>query len=117
MRSLVIAITIITLTFGITITNTIWTNNTIEKILEDMDSLTLESDMLPQILDDWKKAKRIFSLTVHRVYLREIDDAFQKAEASIRLEDEYEFASAKKAIMYKMKELCSSQSFDLKTVL
>ena len=117
MRSLIIAIVIIALTFGITTVNTLWTQSTVNNIIDDINALTLDCGMLPRIIEDWESAKGIFSFTVRRVYLREIDEAFQKAEAAIELKDDFEFNCSKSTLIYKMKELCRSQSFDLKSVL
>lgn len=117
MRSVIISFIIIVLILSTAIINSLWTSNTIDNIIEEIKKLTLDKGDISDIKKSWDQAKKVFALTVHRIYLREIDDAFQKAEAAISEKDEFEFDTAKSALIYKMKEMRNSQSFDAKTIL
>lgn len=118
MRALIISIVIILIITAISIFNALWTASRVEELLETVNDIDInDSDELTYIIKEWERARSVFTFTVHRIYLREIDDALQRASVAAQREDEFEFESARRSIIYKMKELCDTQCFGWKTVL
>lgn len=115
MRSFVISVIILLVCFGISVLNCIWTCNKIDSLLQDLDSVNKNN--INAFQNNWKDAEKLLSFTSRRTYIRDIEDALQRLSAAIENEDDYEFDTAKKALIYKMKELCRSHCFDLKSIL
>lgn len=117
MRSLIISIAIIALALITTAANSLWTCMTIDGMISDIESLDIDAVSIDSITDDWADAEKIFAVTAQRTYLRDIDETLRKLKTAIELKDDLEFATSKNSLIYNMKELRNSQSFDLKTVL
>ncbi|MBQ3184058.1 MAG: DUF4363 family protein [Clostridia bacterium] len=115
MRSFVVSVIIILICFGVSTVNCIWTRNTIDSLIQDVDHLT--KDNIKGFRERWRSAEALLSFTTRRTYIRDIEDALQRLSASLENNDDYELDAAKKALIYKMKELCRSHSFDLKSIL
>ena len=115
MRSFVVSIIILLICFCISTVNCIWTNHRIDSMIQDVESLT--KDSVHAFKKKWRSAEKLLSFTSRRTYIRDIEDALQRLLASLENEDDFELDAAKKALIYKMKELCRSQSFDLKSIL
>ena len=115
MRSFVISLAIILICFCISTLNCIWTSNRIESLIEDATVLT--ADDISDFTEEWRRAETVLSFTSRRTFIREIEDALQRLECALEAEDEYETETARIALIYKMKEICRSQCFDLKSIL
>lgn len=115
MRSFAVSVIILLLCFGISAANCIWTCDRIDALVREADSLT--KDNVNAFKEKWRSAEKLFSFTSRRTYIRDIEDAIQRLTASLENDDDFELAAAKQALIYKMKELCRSQCFDLKSIL
>ena len=115
MRSFIVSVIILLVCFGISTANCIWTRDRIELLVQDAESVT--KDSIVDFKEKWRSAENILSFTSRRIYIRDIEDALQRLCASLENGDEFELDTAKKALIYKMKELCRSHSFDLKSIL
>lgn len=115
MRSFIIAILILSLCLGASIMNTVLTRRVITDALDELDTILPEN--AERFSRHWQTKSALFSFTVKRSFLRDISDALQRLDAAADHNDEYEFEAAKAALIYKMKELYRSQSFDIKSVL
>lgn len=115
MRTFIISLLILCLCFGGAIINTIITENKINQALDILN--TASPDRIKAFSDDWEHSCSLLSFTVKRTFLRDIADALQRLDAAAENDDDFEFESAKAALIYKLKELYRSQSFDIKTIL
>lgn len=115
MRTFIISIIILCLCFGGCIINTAVIDHKINSALETLS--TLNSQDIEDFTRNWEKESLWFTFTVKRTFLRDIADALQRLNAAANHDDDYEFEATKTALIYKMKELCQSQSFDIKSLL
>lgn len=115
MRSFVVSIIILLVCFGISTANCIWTDNKTDSLIQKVDTITKEN--FDDFEKSWHTAERILSFTSRRTFIRDVEDALQRLSVSLENEDEFELESAKQSLIYKMKELCRSQCFDLKSIL
>ncbi len=115
MRTFIISVVVLCLCFGGCILNTAVTHLKINEALDVLNSLSPED--IDNFTRDWEKDTRLFTFTVKRTFLRDIADALQRLDAATKHDDDFEFEAAKSALIYKMKELYRSQSFDIKSIL
>ena len=115
MRSFVVSVIILLICFGISAINCIWTCNRIDALVRGAEALTKND--IEAFQEEWNSAEKLLCFTSRRTYIRDIEDALQRLSASLENDDDFELDAAKKALIYKMKELCRSQSFDLKSIL
>ncbi len=115
MRSFVISVIIILICFCISALNALWTCNRTEALVQKVPSLSAEN--MDEFIKDWQNAAKLLSFTSRRTFIRDIEDALQRLECALEADDGYESAAARKALIYKMKEICRSQCFDLKSIL
>ena len=109
------SIIILLICLGISTVNCIWTCDRIDALIQEADSLT--KDNVNAFKEKWRSAEKLLSFTSRRTYIRDIEDALQRLTASLENDDDFELDAAKQALVYKMKELCRSQSFDIKSIL
>lgn len=115
MRTFIISLVILALCFGICLVNDLTTRYKIDTALDTLNTVT--PDDADGFVRDWERISVYLNYTVRRTFLRDIADALQRLEAAAENGDEYEFDTARSALIYKMKELYRSQSFDIKTIL
>ncbi len=115
MRSFVVSVIILLICFGLSTVNCIWTCNRIDSLVQEVDSLTKNN--INDFSEKWHSAEKLLSFTSRRIYIRDIEDALQRLNAALNNEDDFELDTAKRGLIYKMKELCRSHSFDLKSIL
>lgn len=115
MRSFVVSVIIILICAAAATVNCIWTYGKIDALVQDVDSVTQNN--IEAFQADWKKAEKILSYTTRRTFIRDIEDALQRLNAALENSDDFEMKIAKKALIYKMKELCRSHCFDFKSIL
>ncbi len=115
MRSFVVSVIVLLICFGISALNCIWTCNRIDALTKEVDSLT--KDSIGSFREEWRSAERLLSFTSRRSYIRDIEDALQRLGSALENDDDFELDAARKALVYKMKELSRSHCFDLKSIL
>lgn len=115
MRTFIISVVVLCLCFGGCILNTAITHCKINETLDILNSLS--PDDIDNLTGSWENNSLLFTFTVKRTFLHDIADALQRLDAAAKHDDDYEFEAARSALIYKMKELYRSQSFDIRAIL
>ncbi|MBQ4560971.1 MAG: hypothetical protein IJA55_01410 [Clostridia bacterium] len=111
MKSFIISIVVLTLCISIAFLNYAITLDRVGVLLGQAEAITKAN--APVFSQKWEKTREILRYTSRRNLLRDIDNAVELLEKC----DDADFDSAKTALIYKMKELCDSQGFGIKTIL
>ena len=115
MKSFYISVIILILCFLAATANCIWSVRITDDLTRELETMTAGNT--DDFIEIWRSAENILSLTSRQSSIREIEDEIQQLEAAKEAEDELEFESARNSLIYIMKELRRSHSFDIKTIL
>ena len=116
MRSVIISIIILTLTVGTVTLNSVCTQSKLNKILELLEETDNSAD-IHRLSVNWGKTESFLSLTIHRRELDEITHSINDIGIAYSNNDSFAFDEAKSSAAELIKEVLSSQRFDLRSVI
>jgi len=116
MRSVIISIIILALTVSAVTLNSVCAQSKLNNIL-DLIELTENKDDINNLSVNWNKVKKFLSLTTHRRELDEITHSINDIGIAFNNNDNFAFDEAKSSARELIKEILSSQRFDLRSVI
>ncbi|MBR6515207.1 MAG: DUF4363 family protein [Clostridia bacterium] len=115
MRSFVISVIILLICFTVASANYLWTRSAINTLLDDIEMVS--ADGIDELIEKWDRTKTVLYFTTRSSLLRDLEAELQHLRAAADSGDELEINTSKSSIIYKMKEICRSHGFDLKSIL